>query len=196
LAPRGSVTGQPSEKVECHELRRPQSTGAVRVAELDLILDSVSGKADMLEWYYASGGIQQGPVSWEELRSLADSGQLRPDDLVWKKGMNGWVPASIVPNLIPSGIVPPQLPPSGPLSGSTDRLAAGLLAILLGSLGVHKFMLGMTTQGMVMLLSTLLTCGIAAPVMHVIGIIEGVIYLSKSDAEFYQQYVVEKRHWF
>jgi TM2 domain-containing membrane protein YozV len=150
----------------------------------------------MLEWHYASSGIQHGPVSWEELRSLADSGQLRPDDLVWKKGMNGWVSAAIVPNLIPAGVAPPPLPPSGPAPGSTDRLAAGLLAILLGSLGVHKFMLGMTTQGMIMLLASLLTCGLGAPVMHVIGIIEGVIYLSKSDAEFYQQYVVEKRHWF
>ncbi|HEX4144370.1 MAG TPA: DUF4339 domain-containing protein [Pirellulales bacterium] len=150
----------------------------------------------MLEWHYASGGVQHGPVSWEELRSLADAGQLRPDDLVWKKGMNDWVPASIVPNLIPAGSAPPPLPPTGPAFGGTDRLAAGLLAILLGSLGVHKFMLGMTTQGMIMLLVSLLSCGIAFPVMHVIGIIEGVIYLSKTDAEFYQQYVVGKRPWF
>jgi TM2 domain-containing membrane protein YozV len=150
----------------------------------------------MLDWYYATGGIQHGPISWEELRSLADSGQLGPDDLVWKKGMNGWVPASIVPNLIPAGMAPPPLPPFGPALGGTDRLAAGLLAILLGSLGVHKFMLGMTTQGMIMLLVSLLTCGLGAPVMHVIGIIEGVIYLTKTDAQFYQQYVVEKRHWF
>ena len=110
--------------------------------------------------------------------------------------MNGWVSASIVPNLIPPGIAPPPLPAAGPLTSGTDRLAAGLLAIVLGSLGVHKFMLGMTTQGMIMLLASLLTCGLAAPVMHVIGIIEGVIYLSKSDAEFHQQYVVEKRRWF
>jgi TM2 domain-containing membrane protein YozV len=150
----------------------------------------------MLDWHYASGGVQHGPVSWDELRSLADSGQLRPDDLVWKKGMHGWVSASLVPNLIPAGIAPPPLPPSGPGPGSTDRLAAGLLAILLGSLGIHKFMLGMTTQGIIMLLISVLSCGIAVPVMHVIGIIEGVIYLSKTDAEFYQQYVVEKRPWF
>jgi TM2 domain-containing membrane protein YozV len=150
----------------------------------------------MLDWYYALGGVQHGPVSWEELRSVADAGQLGPDDLVWKKGMNGWVPASIVPNLISAGNAPPPFPPSGPLSGGKDRLAAGLLAILLGSLGVHKFMLGMTTEGIIMLLISLLTCGLGAPVMHVVGIIEGVIYLSKSDAEFYQQYVVEKRAWF
>ena len=150
----------------------------------------------MLEWHYALGEVQHGPVSWEELRSLAESGQLRSNDLVWKKGMSGWVAASIVPNLIPAGNAPPPLPPSAAFSGGTDRLAAGLLAILLGSLGVHKFMLGMTTQGVIMLLVTLLTCGVAAPVMHIIGIIEGVIYLSKSDAEFHQQYVVEKRHWF
>jgi hypothetical protein len=40
------------------------------------------------------------------------------------------------------------------------------------------------------------TCGIGAMVTHVVGIIEGVIYLSKSDADFYQTYVVGKRSWF
>jgi hypothetical protein len=39
------------------------------------------------------------------------------------------------------------------------------------------------------------TC-IGYPVMHVIGFIEGIIYLTKSDAEFYQTYVVQKKEWF
>jgi TM2 domain-containing membrane protein YozV len=155
-----------------------------------------------MQWHYAIGGETQGPVSWEGLRSLAESGQLGPDDLVWKSGMSGWVAASLVPDLIPKGIAPPPIPtgPPAPDTTHSDRLTAGVLAILLGSLGVHKFMLGMTTPGIIMLLTTLLggivTCGAAAGVMHVIGIIEGAIYLSKSDADFYQLYVVEKRNWF
>jgi hypothetical protein len=46
---------------------------------------------------------------------------------------------------------------------------------------------------------TLFTCGIGAPltvVMPIIGIIEGIIYLTKTDAEFYQLYVVQKKQWF
>lgn len=76
------------------------------------------------------------------------------------------------------------------------KIAAGVCGILLGSFGVHKFILGMTTPGIIMLLVTVLTCGIAGTVMHVIGVIEGIVYLTKSDEDFYQTYGVEKKEWF
>jgi TM2 domain-containing membrane protein YozV len=76
------------------------------------------------------------------------------------------------------------------------KVAAGLCAILLGYLGVHKFILGMTTPGIIMLLVTLLTCGIGAAVTSIIGLVEGIIYLTKSDQDFYETYVVGKKEWF
>jgi TM2 domain-containing membrane protein YozV len=77
-----------------------------------------------------------------------------------------------------------------------SKVACGVVAILIGCLGVHKFMMGQTTPGLIMLLVTLLTCGVGYVVMAVIGLIEGIIYLTKSDEEFYQTYVVEKKAWF
>ena len=47
-----------------------------------------------------------------------------------------------------------------------------------------------------MLLVTILTCGLGGVVMHVISIVEGVIYLTKSDADFYQTYMLNKKEWF
>ena len=41
----------------------------------------------------------------------------------------------------------------------SKRIIAGILGILLGSLGVHKFVLGYTTQGIIMLAITIVTCG-------------------------------------
>ena len=79
---------------------------------------------------------------------------------------------------------------------SGTKIAAGICAILLGSLGIHKFILGMTTPGIIMLLVTLLTCGIGGAVTTVIGIVEGIIYLTKSDQEFYETYIVGKKEWF
>ena len=79
---------------------------------------------------------------------------------------------------------------------SSKRVAAGILGILLGFLGVHKFILGYTTQGLVMLLLSVITCGIAAWLMGVIGLIEGIIYLTKSDEEFIELYQVNKKSWF
>jgi TM2 domain-containing membrane protein YozV len=76
------------------------------------------------------------------------------------------------------------------------KIAAGICGILLGAFGIHKFILGLTEPGIIMLLVTVLTCGVGYPVMHVIGLVEGILYLTKSDEEFYQLYAVEKKSWF
>ncbi len=47
-----------------------------------------------VEWYYTTNKQQMGPVSWNELRELADTGILDPNDLVWADGMAEWVKAS------------------------------------------------------------------------------------------------------
>jgi len=78
----------------------------------------------------------------------------------------------------------------------SKRVIAGILAIVLGPFGVHKFILGYTTQGVIMLAVTIVTCGIGATVTSIIGLIEGVIYLTKSDEEFIQMYQTNKKEWF
>ncbi|HEU4795519.1 MAG TPA: TM2 domain-containing protein [Pyrinomonadaceae bacterium] len=80
--------------------------------------------------------------------------------------------------------------------GADKKLVAGILAIIAGSLGVHKFVLGYTTEGVIMLLVTVLTCGIAGIAMSIIGIIEGIMYLTKSDEEFVRTYIQGQKGWF
>ena len=87
--------------------------------------------------------------------------------------------------------------------GSKSKVAAGVLAILLGPLGIHKFYLGYTGPGLVYLLTTtvgLLTTifmlGIPNFVLGIIALVEGVIYLTLSDEDFEQTYVVGTKHWF
>ena len=55
----------------------------------------------MSEWYYGRNGQQQGPVTSNQLKQLAQSGQLLPTDLVWKDGMSEWAKASKVKGLFP-----------------------------------------------------------------------------------------------
>ena len=80
--------------------------------------------------------------------------------------------------------------------GAEKKIAAGICGILLGWLGVHKFILGYTGAGLIMLLVSLLTFGIASPIMGLIGLIEGILYLTKSDEEFSRTYVQNKKSWF
>lgn len=72
------------------------------------------------------------------------------------------------------------------------KIVAGVLAIVLGYLGVHKFILGYTQEGIIQLIISIVTCGLGG----VIGLIEGIIYLTKTDEEFYQTYQVGKKGWF
>lgn len=116
----------------------------------------------------------------------------------------------------PTSQQPPQ--PPAPVVGAENgsipaaeiqnkKLVSGLLGILVGGLGVHKFYLGYQQEGLIMLLVTVLgggcgsflTCGLMAPVlvvMPVIGLIEGILYLTKSDKEFADTYLTGRKTWF
>ena len=75
---------------------------------------------------------------------------------------------------------------------SEKKVIAGILAIVLGSLGVHKFYLGYTKEGVIQLIIGLVTCGAGG----LIGLIEGIMYLTKSDEEFDETYVKGHKGWF
>jgi TM2 domain-containing membrane protein YozV len=76
--------------------------------------------------------------------------------------------------------------------GADKKIVAGICAILLGWAGVHKFILGYTTEGVIQLVIGILTCGLS----NIIGIVEGIIYLTKSDEEFVRTYIQGKKGWF
>ena len=102
---------------------------------------------------------------------------------------------------------PPEAPPvlaampvSGQPVGADNKVLAGVLGITVGALGIHKFVLGYTTEGVIMLLISIvagiITCGISTAVIGVIGLVEGIIYLTKPDDEFVATYVQGRRGWF
>lgn len=72
------------------------------------------------------------------------------------------------------------------------KVLAGVMGILFGGLGIHKFILGYTSEGLIQIAITVITCGVGS----MLGLIEGIIYLTKSDEEFYQTYQVGKKGWF
>jgi TM2 domain-containing membrane protein YozV len=87
--------------------------------------------------------------------------------------------------------------PGGPLTdwkamGADKKIVAGILGILVGGLGVHKFILGYTTEGLIQIAITVVTCGVGS----IIGLVEGIIYLTKSDEDFVRTYIQNKKGWF
>ena len=90
-------------------------------------------------------------------------------------------------------------PPAGGTYGpprrnptESKKTTAGILAIILGGLGIHKFYLGYTGAGILQLLISIVTCGAGS----VIGLAEGIIYLTKTDEEFVATYQHNKKPWF
>ena len=151
-------------------------------------------------YFLGDGGVQRGPF---EINELAAQG-LRSDTLVWKQGMPQWQQAGMSPelqSLLQTYHQPAQAAASVPIAYSnmptyqpaqSKKVLAGLMGILFGGWGIHKFILGMPLAGFLQILITIATCGLGG----LIGFIEGIIYLTKSDEQFYYQYMVQKRQWF
>lgn len=88
---------------------------------------------------------------------------------------------------------------------ASKKVAAGICGIVFGGLGIHKFILGFNTAGAIML-SVWLACTftgmclfvplVGTIALNIIGLVEGIIYLTKSDDEFYQLYAVQRKEWF
>jgi TM2 domain-containing membrane protein YozV len=150
-------------------------------------------------------GQQYGPVTAEQVRGWIAENRADAQTLAQADGIQEWKPLSSFPEFA-TDLKPPQMsattpptitpPPTAADPRASNKIAAGICGILLGGLGVHQFILGYTRAGLIMLLVSLLTCGVAYVVMHVIGLIEGIIYLCKPDEEFVRVYVDGKKEWF
>jgi len=118
-------------------------------------------------------GRQYGPISVDQLRQWIVQGRANAQTLAQLEGTTEWKPLSSFPELADQ-VSPAALPPlMQPPDLRKSKLVAGLLGILLGSLGVHRFYLGYIGIGIAQIVVTFVTCGIGA----IWGLIEGVLIL-------------------
>lgn len=66
-----------------------------------------------------------------------------------------------------------------------DRLTTALLALFLGTLGIHYFYLGKSTAGILTIVISLCSCGIWGVVMF----IQAILMLVMTDSDFQEKYV-------
>ena len=143
-------------------------------------------------------GRQYGPVGAEEIRRWISENRLNRQSLLQIEGAPDWKPLASFPEFaaaFPS--VPPAISsPPAIASRAANKIPAGVCGILLGAFGIHKFILGYTGAGLILLLVTILSCGLLGGITHIIGLIEGIIYLCKPDEEFVRTYVDGRKEWF
>lgn len=142
-------------------------------------------------------GKQYGPVGADDLRRWLAENRVNAQTQVQSEGSPEWKALAALPEFAAEfKTAPPSIVQPPVVSRASTKIPAGVCGILLGSFGIHKFILGYTGAGLIMLLVTLLSCFVLSPVMHIIGLIEGIIYLCKPDEEFVRVYVDGRREWF
>lgn len=116
---------------------------------------------------------QYGPITQEQVETWIRDGRANRDSLVQVVGQPSWVPLSSLESFrdcLADSDRPPVILQGDPRK---SKLVAGLLGILLGSLGVHRFYLGYTEIGVIQIIVTVVTCGTGA----IWGLIEGILIL-------------------
>lgn len=74
----------------------------------------------------------------------------------------------------------------------SQRVLCGIMGLLFGGIGIHRFILGDVSGGILRIVISVCTCGFGS----LIGFVEGIIYLTKSDDEFVHIYQIGKKGWF
>lgn len=156
-----------------------------------------------MEYYIIFNGQQVGPMPKEQLLNYG----LNPDSNVWAQGMPGWMPAYTVPELMEliKRNRPSTPPPFNQNYGrgfnnnynnqrynaefsATDKskVAAGVLALLLGGFGAQYFYCGKIARGFISILLTIITFGI----WNILTFIQGIMMLCMTQREFENKYVL------
>jgi len=128
--------------------------------------------------YYMIGGDgrQYGPVSVEQIKQWLVEGRATPQTLLRAEG-GEWKSLATFPEFVGvSASPPPFVTGAGwpPHVAGKSRIAAGVLGIFLGGLGVHRFYLGYIPIGVVQIVVTILTCGLG----QIWGFVEGICILA------------------
>lgn len=155
---------------------------------------SSSGTPFVREWHYAIGTAQMGPVTTPELIELIRHRSLARDNIVWKEGMPQWTQAGYVPELVGAFSVSPSASPSVSNSAYSvpfdqqpkSKATAIVLALFLGSLGIHHFYLGNTLRGLLMLIFFLVFVGIF--VNPFIALIEIIMIAVATEEDFQRKW--------
>ena len=90
----------------------------------------------------------------------------------------------------PTGGTPGTPAPYDQQQVHSQRITAGVLGIVLSGFGAHRFYLGDTKGGIIRLALSCVCVG------SIISLVEGIMYLTKTDEQFYQEYMVNKKGWF
>ncbi len=142
-----------------------------------------------MQWFVMKNGQQSGPYTVEQLREKLGTLELASTDHVWREGMAGWLPISAAlattPPPMPPAMPPPPLPgglaPPRPASAAKSHALYVVLALFIGSFGIHNFYVGRSGRGMVQMLITVCSFGLLVWVVWIWSFIDVLTVTTDGD---------------
>ncbi len=131
-----------------------------------------------MEYYIMMNGVEIGPMTAHQMMAYSPNEQTP----VKTAADEQWRPLLTYPELMS------MLHGEEVAGSSKEHVVAGILAILVGTLGIQYFYVGKTTAGILTILISIVTCGL----WGVITLIQGILMLIMSQQEFDSKYVDSK----
>ncbi len=143
---------------------------------MSIILDKERQHYLHMQYYINLNGRNIGPMTREQMMAYPVDANTQ----VSKEG-GAWAPLYTYPELMQAL----QSTGAAPAAQESKRVVCGILAIILGGLGIQYFIIGKTSAGLITILLTLITCGL----WEIVTLVQGIMMLCMSDAEFKRKYV-------
>lgn len=131
-------------------------------------------------YYIQYQGTSVGPMTAAQLASYP----VTPDTLVYAEG-GEWRPLYTYPELMELVSRRNTSPTHASQAEDSQRIVCGILALLIGWIGLQYFLVGKTTGGLINIALSLVTCGL----WGVINFVQGILILCMSDAEWRRKFV-------
>lgn len=136
-----------------------------------------------MKYFITFNGQTVGPMTKEQLFAYP----VTPDTPVCTEENQTWTPLYMFPDLMEGLSAPGRVQASEEVNTTgKDKVMCGVLAIVLGTLGVHYFYLGKIGGGIICLLLSIVTRGL----WGIVTLIQGIMMLTMSQAEFERKYVL------
>ncbi len=134
---------------------------------------------DTMQYYISLNGQTIGPMTKEQVAAYG----VNRDTLISANG-GDWKPLYTYPELME--VLSRNIGSTvDSASGDSRKVVCGILAILIGGLGLQYFLVGKTAGGIINIVLSLVTCGL----WSVVNLIQGIMILCMSDDEWRRKFV-------
>ncbi|MDE5791598.1 MAG: DUF4339 domain-containing protein [Muribaculaceae bacterium] len=133
-----------------------------------------------MQYYINLNGQSIGPMNEEQMMAYP----VGPDTQVSREG-GAWAPLYTYPELMHRLQMRSNNGMMNQSEVTSKKTLCGILAILVGTLGIQYFVINKVPAGLITILLSIVTCGL----WGVVTLVQGILMLCMSDEDFKRKYI-------